>query len=44
MADAAIDGIGIGIAFVPGHLVRDALHDGHLERVLTDWCPALPGL
>jgi DNA-binding transcriptional LysR family regulator len=42
MVDAAIDGI--GIAFVPDHLVRDALRDGHLERVLTDWCPVLPGL
>jgi DNA-binding transcriptional LysR family regulator len=42
MVDAAIDGI--GIAFVPDHLVRDALRDGHLERVLTDWCPVMPGL
>ena len=42
MVGAAIDGI--GIAFVPDHLVRDALRDGHLERVLADWCPAMPGL
>jgi DNA-binding transcriptional LysR family regulator len=42
MVDAAIDGI--GIAFVPDHLVRDALRDGHLERVLADWCPVMPGL
>ena len=42
MVDAAIDGI--GIAFVPDHLVRDALEDGRLERVLADWCPVMPGL
>ncbi len=42
MADAAIDGI--GIAFVPDHLVQDALADGRLTRVLTDWCPVMPGL
>lgn len=42
MVDAAIDGI--GIAFVPDHLVREALADGRLERVLGDWCPSFPGL
>jgi len=42
MVDAAIDGI--GIAFVPDHLVVQALHDGSLERVLDDWCPPFPGL
>lgn len=42
MVDAAIDGI--GIAFVPEHLALDALGDGRLERVLDDWCPAMPGL
>jgi DNA-binding transcriptional LysR family regulator len=42
MVDAAIDGI--GIAFVPDHLVLDALRDGRLDRVLTDWCPVQPGL
>lgn len=42
MVEAAI--LGIGIAFVPDHLVIDALADGHLERVLDDWCPAFPGL
>ncbi|MGS0891594.1 LysR family transcriptional regulator [Burkholderia stagnalis] len=42
MVDAAIDGI--GIAFVPDHLVHDALDDGRLERVLSDWCPVMPGL
>ncbi|WP_429308266.1 LysR substrate-binding domain-containing protein [Paraburkholderia sp. GAS38] len=33
-----------GIAGVPDHHVRDALRDGHLERVLADWCPVMPGL
>jgi len=42
MVDAAIDGI--GIAFVPDHLVTDALRDGRLERVLIEWCPPIPGL
>lgn len=42
MVDAAIDGI--GIAFVPDHVDHDALRVGHLERVLTDWCPFMPGL
>ena len=42
MVEAAI--LGIGIAFVPDHLVIDALADGRLERVLDDWCPAFPGL
>lgn len=42
MVDAAIDGI--GIAFVPDHLVTDAMRDGRLERVLEDWCPPFPGL
>jgi DNA-binding transcriptional LysR family regulator len=42
MVEAAIDGI--GIAFVPDHLATEALEHGRLERVLEDWCPALPGL
>jgi DNA-binding transcriptional LysR family regulator len=42
MVDAAMDGI--GIAFVPDHLVHAALSDGRLERVLTTWCPVTPGL
>ncbi|NWK98415.1 LysR family transcriptional regulator [Sphingobium lactosutens] len=42
MVEAAIDGI--GIAFVPDHLAKDALEDGRLKRVLEDWCPADPGL
>ncbi|WP_028602432.1 LysR family transcriptional regulator [Ottowia thiooxydans] len=42
MVDAAIDGA--GIAFVPEHLVEAPLRDGRLERVLTEWCPAYPGL
>lgn len=42
MVDAAIDGI--GIAFVPDFLVADSLKHGALERVLSDWCPAFPGI
>ncbi|WP_081307373.1 LysR family transcriptional regulator [Agrobacterium tumefaciens] len=42
MVEAAIDGI--GIAFVPDHLAKDALEDGRLKRVLEDWCPTMPGL
>lgn len=42
MVDAAIEGI--GIAFVPDHLVVHVLKDGRLERVLDDWCVAEPGL
>ncbi|WP_448950742.1 LysR substrate-binding domain-containing protein [Labrys neptuniae] len=42
MVEAAIRGI--GIAFVPDHLVIDALAQGCLERVLDEWCPAFPGL
>ncbi|WP_454812368.1 LysR substrate-binding domain-containing protein [Labrys neptuniae] len=42
MVEAAIQGI--GIAFVPDHLVVGALADGRLERVLDEWCPAFPGL
>lgn len=42
MVEAAIDGI--GIAFVPDHLAKDALEDGRLKRVLEEWCPAFPGL
>lgn len=42
MVDAAI--AGIGIAFVPGQLVNEAVKDGRLERVLEEWCPAFPGL
>ncbi|MEW9309144.1 LysR substrate-binding domain-containing protein [Labrys neptuniae] len=42
MVEAAIQGI--GIAFVPDHLVVGALADGRLERILDDWCPAFPGL
>lgn len=42
MVEAAIDGI--GIAFVPDHLVQNALRDGRLIRLLEDWCPSFPGL
>lgn len=42
MVDAAIDGI--GIAFVPDFLAKDALRAGILERLLSDWCPSFPGI
>ncbi|WP_248127751.1 LysR substrate-binding domain-containing protein [Brucella pituitosa] len=42
MVEAAIDGI--GIAFVPDFLVAGALREGHLQRVLEEWCPAFPGV
>jgi len=42
MVDAAIHGI--GIAFVPEHLVAEAIADGLLNRVLEEWCPEFPGL
>jgi DNA-binding transcriptional LysR family regulator len=38
---AAIDGL--GLAWVLEDLVADALADGTLVRVLSDWCPAFPG-
>jgi DNA-binding transcriptional LysR family regulator len=42
MVEAAMDGV--GIAFVPDHLVQHALKDGRLIRLLEDWCPPFPGL
>ena len=42
MVDAAIDGI--GIAFVPDFLAKEALRNGLVERLLEDWCPSYPGV
>lgn len=42
MADAAL--AGLGIAYVPEHIVAKPLADGRLLTVLEDWCPRIPGL
>lgn len=34
---------GFGLAFVPEDMVTEHLADGHLVRVLEDWCPSFPG-
>ncbi|HWJ69001.1 MAG TPA: LysR family transcriptional regulator [Sphingobium sp.] len=38
---AAIDGL--GIAYLPEDHVLPLIDDGHLVRVLEDWCPPFPG-
>lgn len=42
MTEAAADGL--GIAYVPERAARPYLDDGRLVAVLSDWCPAIPGL
>ena len=42
MVEAAAGGL--GIAYVAEHSARDFIEDGRLEPVLSDWCPAIPGL
>ncbi len=42
IAEAAASGC--GLAYVFEDLVRPALEDGSLQRVLEDWCPYYPGL
>jgi DNA-binding transcriptional LysR family regulator len=42
MAEAAADGL--GIAFVPELVARQALENGSLVPLLEDWCPTIPGL
>ncbi len=42
MAEAAADGL--GIAFVPELVARDAIGAGRLVALLEDWSPAIPGL
>jgi DNA-binding transcriptional LysR family regulator len=41
MLDAALSGL--GLAYVPEDTVQAHLADGHLIRVLADWCPGYPG-
>ncbi len=42
MVEAATDGL--GIAYINERAARAHLADGRLRPVLTDWCPAIPGL
>lgn len=42
MTEAAADGM--GIAYVPDRSAQPYLETGKLVPVLTDWCPAIPGL
>jgi len=41
MVDAAL--AGLGIAFLPEEEFAPHLEEGHLVRVLGDWCPPFPG-
>ena len=41
MLDAAL--AGFGLAYVPEDAVQTHIADGHLIRVLADWCPPYPG-
>lgn len=34
---------GLGLAYVPEDTVTDAIADGRLQRVLSDWCVPFPG-
>jgi DNA-binding transcriptional LysR family regulator len=34
---------GFGLAYVPEDLAQPHLAEGHLDRVLDDWCPPFPG-
>jgi len=34
---------GFGLACVPEDMAQDHITQGHLTRVLEDWCPAFPG-
>ncbi|CAE6839689.1 hypothetical protein R69776_08030 [Paraburkholderia nemoris] len=42
MVDASLTGI--GIAWVPEYHVRDHLASRRLVRLLSEWCPSMPGL
>jgi DNA-binding transcriptional LysR family regulator len=39
--DAALKGL--GLTYMPEDLVKTHLNDGDLIRVLSDWCPPIPG-
>jgi DNA-binding transcriptional LysR family regulator len=39
--DAALKGL--GLTYMPEDLVKTHLKDGDLIRVLSDWCPPIPG-
>ena len=39
--DAAINGL--GLVCLPNDTVQDILDQGHLVRVLDNWCPPFPG-
>src|SRR5882724_8499018 len=41
MLNAAL--AGFGLAYVPEELAQPHLAQGHLKRVLEDWCPPFPG-
>ena len=41
MLNAALDGF--RLAYVPEELAQPHLAQGHLKRVLEDWCPPFPG-
>jgi DNA-binding transcriptional LysR family regulator len=34
---------GFGLAYLPDDMVRRHVGEGHLERVLENWCPTFPG-
>jgi DNA-binding transcriptional LysR family regulator len=34
---------GFGLAYMPENLAQPHLGEGHLKRVLEDWCPAYSG-
>lgn len=42
MLNAAL--AGVGLAYVLEDVAKSYVDDGHLERVLQDWCPPYPGM
>ena len=34
---------GLGLAYVPEEMAQPHIADGHLQRVLEDWCEPYPG-
>ena len=41
MRHAALEGF--GLVYLPEDLVKAAIQEGRLVRVLADWCPPRPG-